>query len=223
MSESEKVKFVCCYRTGPKFNPEHIYKLKKQVSRHSRGQLQFTCLTNHPSLISEDWAIALERPEKKGWWCLTEKFRITGPVVFSGLDTIVLGSLLPFVDLAKSISPEDKTVYMIHPFRFPNKYYRLYANGMMVWNGDLSAIYNEYNYDVANDRYVLEQDYTSAQLIERGYNIRVLQNEITGIESFKRTCNKGAPPKGARIVLFHGKPGVEEVAATQEWAKKAWK
>lgn len=214
-------KFVCVYKRGPNFSPDYVFNLKSMVDRHSKGKLEFVCLTDHPEVLENDWAIALERPDKQGWWCLPEKFRITGPVIFSGLDTIIVDSLKPFMDLAKKV--DKKTVYMIHCFRFPNRCNRLYANGMMVWNTDLTELYEQYQYKIAATQYPLEQDYTSAQLIERGFNIKVLQHDVSGIESFKRTCDKSTPPVGARVILFHGKPSVKEVARTQQWAKDNWK
>ncbi len=214
-------RFVCVYKRGAKFTPEYVYRLRNMVNLHGEQRIEFLCVTDHPEVLGYPWTLPLERPEKEGWWALPEKFRIKGPVVFAGLDTIIMDSLAPFIDLAESL--DEKTVGMIHCFRFPNKFSRLYANGMMVWNTDLSAIYEEYRYGEARTQYPLEQDYTSAQLIQRGYDIIVLQNRISGIASFKRTCNQGTPPAGTRVVLFHGRPGVAEVADKQVWAKEHWK
>lgn len=216
-----RVKYVCVYRTGPKFNPEYVYRLKRMVERHGEGQFDFVCLTNHPGLLkNEEWAVALLKPEHKGWWCLPEKFRITGPVVFSGLDTIFLKSITPFIDVALNCPKND--VYMIHPFRIPNKYNRLFANGMMVWNGDLTYMYEDYDYVMADKDFPLEQDYTSAMLIKSGKNIRVVQHAVSGIHSFKVDLKQGGPRKNTRIVIFHGEPGVHKLK-DRTWVKENWK
>lgn len=212
------VKYVCVYGMGEKFGPRYVLNLKSAVERHGNGRFEFVCLTNDKRLFGESWAIPLLRPRQQGWWVLPEKFRITGPVVFSGLDTLILDDISPLADLALEC-PEDE-VYMIHPFRLPNKGNRVFANGMMVWNTDLTYMFEDYDYTVAAGC-VLEQDYTSAMLIKSGKDIRVLQKRFPGIHSWKVTLNRGAPRPDTKIVLFHGNPGVHQLQKKQ-WVKDNW-
>lgn len=215
-----QVKFVCVYRTGPKFTPEYVHRLKSMVDRQGKGRFDFVCLTDHPDVLAtEDWAVALLRPEHEGWWCLPEKFRITGPVVFSGLDTIFMGDITNFADLA--LNCLEKEVYMIHPFRIPNRANRLFANGMMAWNGDLSYMYEKYDYKMAR-AFPLEQDYTSGMLIKSGKNIKVIQHEIPGVHSFKVDLMKGPPRRNTKVVIFHGEPGVHKLL-DKNWVKENWR
>lgn len=207
-----KVKFLIVYKTGPKFTPESIHLLRRQVEHYDKNnEFEFLCITDHKALLLDypEWTLELERKNVEGWWCLPEKFRVKGPVMFAGIDTVICGDLAPFAKLARACpKPEDdKTVYMIHPMRFPNKYHRLYANGIMLWNGLHDWFYEGYDYKVAATKYPLEQDYTSARLIENGYNIKVLQHEIAGIYSWKAHLAKSMaePPKDACVILFHGK------------------
>jgi hypothetical protein len=208
----DRVKFVIVYKTGPKFIPDAIHLLKRQVERWDiNDEFEFLCITDNEELLRDfsEWTLELERKDKEGWWCLPEKFRVEGPVMFTGIDTVICGPLAPFAELARKCPrPEDeKLVYMIHPMRFPNRYHRVFANGIMVWNGLHKWFYNGYDYKVAATRYPLEQDYTSARLIENGYNIRVLQHEVPGIYSWKAHLDRSmsAPPEDACVILFHGK------------------
>lgn len=216
-----KVKYVCVYKTGPKFTAEYVHRLKGMVDRQGKGRFEFVCLTDHVILLEqESWAIPLERPQHEGWWSLPEKFRINGPVIFSGLDTIIMDDITGLADIALNCDKQD--VYMIHPFRIPNKFNRLFANGMMAWNGDLSYMYEDYNYKMAAKDFPLEQDYTSAMLIKSGKNIKVLQHAFPGIHSYKVTLNKGNPQPDTKVVLFHGEPGVHKLQDCS-WVKENWK
>lgn len=207
-----KVKFVIVYKTGPKFTAESIHLLKRQVEHYDRNdEFEFLCVTDHEGLLKDhpEWTLELERKNVEGWWCLPEKFRIEGPVMFTGIDTIICGDLAPFAKLARECPrpEEDKVVYMIHPFRIPNHFNRLYANGIMVWNGNHDWFYHDYDYDMAKTKFPLEQDYTSAMFIKNGYNIRVLQHAVPGIYSWKASLNRSmdAPPEDTCVLLFHGK------------------
>ena len=156
-----------------------------------------------------EWTLELERKNVEGWWCLPEKFRVEGPVMFTGIDTIVCGDLAPFAELAR-VCPrpeDDKVVYMIHPMKFPNKHNRLFANGIMLWNGDHSWFYRNYDYDMAANEFPLEQDYTSAMFIKNGYTIRVVQHAVDGVYSWKADMKRSMapPPEDTRVLLFHGK------------------
>ncbi len=133
--EDEKIKFVCVYKTGPDFSKEYVLKMKNMVDRHGAGRFEFICLTDSPELLNvTDYCIPLER-NHEGWWSLPEKFRITGKVMFVGLDTVIMDSLEPFAELVDQYNVRE--VYMIHALRFPNRSNRLYANGIMLWNTDL--------------------------------------------------------------------------------------
>jgi hypothetical protein len=207
-----KVKFLIVYKTGPKFNPSSIHLLRRQVEHYDRnGEFEFLCITDHPDLLRDypEWTLELERKNVEGWWCLPEKFRVEGPVMFTGIDTVICGDLAPFAKLARECPrpEEEKLVYMIHPMRFPNRHNRVFANGIMVWNGLHKWFYNGYEYQVAATKYPLEQDYTAARLIQNGYNIKVLQHAVDGIYSWKANLNRtmDAPPEDTRVLLFHGK------------------
>ena len=205
----DKVKFVIIYKTGPKFNPLSIHLLRRQVERYDRnGEFEFLCITDHPDLLRDypEWTLELERKNVVGWWCLPEKFRVKGPVMFTGIDTIICGDLAPFAKVAREC-PDKNVVYMIHPFKIPNKHNRLYANGIMLWNGDHSWMFRDYDYTMAADDFPLEQDYTSAMFIKYGYNIRVVQHAVDGVCSWKVNMQRSMapPPDDTRVLLFHGK------------------
>lgn len=219
MITNEKIKFVCIYKMGADFSKEYVLKLKGMVDRHGDGKFDFVCFTDNPELLERyDYCIEFER-DHAGWWSLPEKFRITGKAMFVGLDTVIVGSLKPFASLINKCP--RKTVYMIKALRFPNKSNRLFANGIMLWNGDLRWLFESYNYVEAKTQYPLEQDYTSARLVDGGHDIRVIQSAVSGIYSYKINCLEGLP-EDARIVLFHGKPRLHQLRDVR-WIKENWK
>ena len=109
---------------------------------------------------------------------------------------------------------------MIKTLRFPNQANRLYANGIMLWNGDLSWMYRTYDYKVASTEYPLEQDYTSARLINGGCNIRVIQSAVSGVYSYKIHCRDELQPN-PRVILFHGIPRLHQLRNVR-WIKENW-
>jgi hypothetical protein len=197
----EMVKYICVFKTGADFSPENVTSLKRAVEKNSSlGRIEFFCLTNHEGLLKEEWTVRLENGYN-GAWCLPEIFKTKGPAIFTGLDTIILGSIDPLIDLAERSKDE---VYMIRKFG-QRPYKRPFANGAMVWNRDLSFLWDNYNYPKVKEKFPLEQDYVANSLLNSGVEVRFLQNYIGGLYSYKQHCKRRLP-RDARMVMFHGTP-----------------
>lgn len=93
----------------------------------------------------------------------------------------------------------------------------------MVWNGDWSAIYDEFQKAPAKNMIKFkkggEQAYSSDWLTRNQFDIRVIQDVIPGIYSYKYHCRTELPDD-ARLVMFHGKPRPHEAKAN--WIKEHW-
>jgi len=223
-----KPTFACVYRTGGDYNTRDVLRLKHNVEKRTTMDFNFVCLTDDTTLLltnehgvvvdsvtEEHWAQPLFG-NYKGWWSLIELFRLTGPVVITGLDTVFVGSVDPFLQLAKSLTEEE--FYMIHAF----KKNEVWASGFMIWNGDWSWLLDDFKYKEHSAKYQWEQRYTKFSLLKRGVEIKGVQDQIDGIYSYKHHCRgKGGPPKDARAILFHGRPRPGNVR--ESWIKKEWK
>jgi len=221
--------FGCIYKTGGDYTMVDVLRLKHNVERRTSVPYNFVCFTDDinllPTSAMEDgridvvevldhWARPLLQ-NNPGWWSVPEVFRLTGPVVVTGLDTVFVGSVDPFFELAETCTPEQ--FYMIHAF----KRSEVWASGFMVWNGDWSWLFNEFNYKEDSREFVGEQRYTRTRLLERGVAIQGVQDAIDGIYSYKHHVRGKGLPEDARAILFHGRPRPSHVR--EQWVRQEWR
>ena len=86
------MKTVCCLKTGDKYGPEYVIRLKNMVGRHL-GDHDFICYTDDPVPNIECRPPPCDLP---GWWGKLGFFRpgvITEPTLYLDLDMLVLDSL----------------------------------------------------------------------------------------------------------------------------------
>lgn len=90
----EEVTFVVCLRSGGDFSIDDVDTIGRMVSRNASTPFKFLPITD----------VGIGRPLKHdypGWWCIMEAFDVKGPVVFTGLDTVIIDSIDPLLNLAK--------------------------------------------------------------------------------------------------------------------------
>lgn len=194
--------FACVLKTGGDYLPEHVQALADQVARYTTINYRFVCYSD--TEIDGVETIPLEE-DYPGWWSVPEVFRQKGPTVIMGIDTVIKDSLDPLFELAMDSGP--KVFWMIRAFNPRNKF----ASGIMAYNGDWSGIWDEFKYPESVEGLKDgEQEYTLQYLRRQGITPKIIQNEISGIYSYKRHCRKNVPAD-SRVVLFHGKPRPFEV------------
>ena len=204
---SEPVNFVCCLRSGGDFSIDDVDVLGRMVSRHSTLDVNFLPIT--------DVGVGRElRKDYPGWWCIMEAFDIVGPVVFVGLDTVIVDSIDPLLHLATILGGNE--FVMMRPFN-KNRKISPWASGIMIWNGDWSWIHRRFVPECDIDVHYYEQAYTCDALIESGSKVLEVQDYIDGIYSYKRHC-RDKLPSDARVVLFHGQPRPKDAEAS--WVKE---
>ena len=230
-----KPTFGCVYKTGGDYSLVDPLRLKHNVEKRTTVDYNFVCFTDnrellptemltagqsHPTPMYGDfegvdyWAKPL-LAGYPGWWSVPEVFRLKGPVVVTGLDTVFVGSIDPFFELALSLGSDE--FYMIHAFNRKE----VWASGFMVWNGDWSWLWEEFNYKEHAPRFVGEQRYTRTSLLERGVEIKGVQDRIDGIYSYKHHVRYKEMPADARAILFHGKPRPSHLR--DPWIRKEWR
>lgn len=203
------IKFVCILKSGGDFSPKHVVRLKAMIDRHAPEPYEFYCLTDMSVPGVRCVSLIHELPGK---WSMWEAFRITGKVIVMGLDTIVLGSLKPLFEMTDKIGLKE--FGMINSFN-PR---RQYANGIMVWNGDWSHLLTDYDASFGLHNYKLEQEYTIYKLRQERVAIVVINQNVSGVYSYKKHC-KDKLPQDARIILFHGTPRPDQVSNVK-WIKE---
>jgi hypothetical protein len=171
----EKTWIVVC-RTSAEYNTSLAAIQKKQFElRHSRAGWNFICITDNPT---ESWHTPLES-NLPGWWSLMEMFRFDGPHILTGLDTILLNDLDPFLEFAEN-APEN-VMFGIRNF------YKLqhWASGVTLWNGDWRWLYKACN-NQSRRAFRGDQDFIESYVQQRpGVSLGFLDDHIPGIVSFK--------------------------------------
>ncbi len=194
--------FACVLKSGGDYFPEHVQALAEQVKRYTSIDYRFVCYSDVKIEGVETIPLLENYP---GWWSVPEVFRQKGPTVITGIDTVIRDSLDPLFELALKSFNDD--FWMIRAFNPKNTF----ASGIMVYNGDWSGIWNDFTYPESTDGLRGgEQDHTIRYLRRKGVIPKIIQNEISGIYSYKRHCRKNIP-SGSRVILFHGKPRPFEV------------
>jgi hypothetical protein len=150
-----------------------------------------------------------------GWWSVIELFRMIGPTIVTGLDTLVIGNIDRLGEMALTCPETD--FYMTKPQPFAIRKGQKMCSGVMIWNGDWTWLYEEFD-PVYMNKFAGEQDYTTWQLIRTKTKVRLLQDEFDGFYSYKNNCReKGMYPKDARMIGFHGHPRPRE--CEEKWVK----
>ena len=229
---------VCCVlRSGGEFKPEHAASLQAGVRKHLSVEHEFVCLADgllagmHTTLLDHDWP---------GWWAKLEMFRLTGPVLFLDLDTVIIGSLDPLANAVLAMDENDVMMMRQLTRRSQPHLPHPWTAGMTAWNGDLSQVYesfvdavNEGSFRAGTNIRELQragklvtttgvhkdnEQWTAAELKARDYHIIAVQDVVPGIiQSYKfdLLCKKQAPT--SPIIVFHGQPRPWDVTDPPGW------
>ena len=169
-----------------------------------------------------DWHIPLVT-DLPGWWALLEMFRLDGPNILTGLDTILIGDLDPLLQKAEAC-PAD-VLYGVRDFYYPKHW----ATGVTLWNGDWSALLEQHT---AEDRrrFRGDQNYIEDALLTGKVPGRLgyLQDDMPfkHIISFKADITRynrkePCPQWSPRVCCFHGWPRPWDIADDFPWVKEA--
>lgn len=197
--------FVCVLKSGGDYTPQHVKILRNMVERHLPSVERFVCLTDMRIKGVETLPLQLGL---KGKYSMMEAFRITGHVVVTGIDTIFTRNADVLFDITED--PKENDFWMIKAFN-PT---RTYANGIMAWNGDWTRLMTKYDPQISLG-YKLEQNYTIHKLQMENADIRIINEEVDGVYSYKHHCCNGGIPDDTRVILFHGYPRPHQATGAQ--------
>lgn len=194
----------CVLKSGGDYTVDNVVVLRNMVKRGIRKDVSFYVLTDLldvPEL--GDCRIIPLKDNLPGWWSKIELFRPdiceADRIIYFDLDTVITGSIDGLANLPSGF------FYGLQPWNPKNRANGMVASGMMVWEPKkYQFIYKDFNY-IMVDKYQGDQQYITDSLEKHGYKWRPIQNDFSGIYSFKRNCRNGLP-KDAKIVCFHGKP-----------------
>lgn len=210
---------VACVRTGDKYGPEYVERLRRGVERHLNTSHRFVCITDKTFRSDIELVDSEGLP---GWWAKMLLFRADWrsecDVIYLDLDTVVVGNLLPLRLVAANhkfgICANFAREYGSH--LWPCKYgscTMTLRRGMSqrIWE---NYIWRREHIERRNERYgdqkAIEELYPDATILQsvlpRGYflNYRELNGEC---------------PVESAIVVFGGKSKPDNAP---QWVQDQW-
>jgi hypothetical protein len=238
LSESERESAVSvnviCMKWGRKYGPEYVNTLKRMVARNLERDHRFICFTDDGEGLETGIEVLPlpsirlpNRPETEAWRKLAlfqPGLAIAGPTLFLDLDVVILSSLEPFFEQPGSFNiihnwtHLDRRVGNSSVFRFvPGENHEPFQR----FDADPESIASCY----ANEQVFL------SECIDKSGELNWWPAQWC--RSFKKHClpkglNKlfksSLPPKGCRIVVFHGNPNPPEAASSWRYrGQKRWR
>lgn len=199
------IKLISVCKTGGVYDARYVRALYNSLCVWAGTNFEFVCLTD----LEEDvpGKITL-RDNLPGWWSKIEIFKFCGPAIYFDLDTVIVGSLLPFISEIERC-PQDQ-FFMLKAFNS----FRRYASGIMAWNGDFSFIHSNFKKGLIS-KFHWDQKYIANARQPDGF----VQELCPGVYSYKHHC-KQALPVDARVICFHGEPRPHQV--NTKWMRDNW-
>ncbi len=192
------MKIVTVYRTGGDFCWDHVEALREQCAKYAPG-VEFVCLSDDPrgTPLKHNWP---------GWWSKMEIYTIQAPCLYFDLDTVVIDDLAPLLEVART-SPFT----VLRDFNWPKAGHDV-QDSVLAWNGEsphLGRLYTRFRchpeFHMAEN---ISREHTGPQgFVERhAEGWEFWQDQLPGaLFSYKLQC-LGGVPKGARVLVFHGRP-----------------
>lgn len=186
------MKVACVLRSGGDYLPTHVMKLHDMVSEYI-PDADFVCLsdTSLPCTtipLNSQWS---------GWWSKMEIYRLSGPVLYFDLDTIICGDVSHWL---QKIADEE-FVILRDVYRGKRNNLAMQSS-IMYWSGDMSYLYHQF----------LSQPDMTDPHGDQGYleknvkNAKYLQDFTDDVVSYKAHVQCGYDPDDASVIFFHGKP-----------------
>ena len=208
---------------GDKYGPEYVNLLYSMVKRNLTLPFKFICFTENAKGIDSDVVIcplpSLGLPEgipERGWLKLATFKKplegLTGTALFLDLDVLIVDNIDAFFDYEAEFA-----------LCFDEKKKAKYIGNSSVYRFEIGKhpeilVYFLENFESVKNEHRNEQAYLSHQLHVKNV-LSFWPKEWT--PSFKYHCIPTFPlnffkepyiPKGAKIILFHGKPEPEDAA-----------
>lgn len=209
---------ACVLRSGGHYTRGYVNALHSGVAQHMPRDYPwtFTCLTD----LKIEGAVKLKH-KWPGWWSKLELFRPgvfpkDQKVLYFDLDTLIVGSLLPFTLYGGSFAMLADFYREYRPRGRP----RFGESGMMIWTpgANTERIYEAF---AADPKLWMGQFRGDGRMIREHVKHEYLQDLYPGLICSYKIHARHGPPKGARVVCGHGVPHFNEPKTG--WAHKLWR
>jgi hypothetical protein len=208
LTHGEGITVSCVLRSGGQYGPEHVQGLRAQAAHWLPGA-RFVCLSDvevpcERAPLETDWP---------GWWAKIELFRhFKGRTLYLDLDSVIVADPLPLI---------TGEFTMIANWAYP----RLFASGVMSWDGDYSHITRAFEpvaEQVMREYVTLERWGDQAFIAEHAGKIVAFPgSSITSyrLQILRKRMKTTRPPPWSKIVAFNGTCVPWK---GPEWARRWW-
>ena len=205
-------------KTGTKYGPEYVNKLRAMVGRHFNEPFRFICLTDdHRGLDSGIEFCFVNDYGLEGWWnkilLFSREFGLQGRIIWLDLDTVIVDDMTFLADY-------DGRLAMLKDVYWADDYWQ--SSIMCMAQGAYPKIWKNFifKYQEITGQFSGDQEYISDQLKQMNEKPDILQDLFPGkLRSYKVECESGIPT-GTGIVFFHGQPRPHEADAS--WIEEHW-
>lgn len=182
------------------YTEEWVNKLARGVQRNLTVPHRFVVLTDREYTFAKGVEQERLSADEPGWESMIEPFRIEGPLIVMGLDTIVRSN----IDHLARWCESAKTIALP---RSPGKPYA--CNGVALVPRGQTGIYERWNGE--NDM----------EWLRKQPHVFIDDLWPEQVVSFKQYARPRGP-RGSRIVYFHGAPKMHDVLGL-EWVRDHWR
>lgn len=209
---------IVMVKAGKAYGPEYVNILADMCRRNLPEGFpgKFVCFTDDPQGIDTDIESRPIPERLKGWWPKLWLFKDGhfddgDKILYLDLDTIVVGAL-------------DHAARYSGPFAILRDFMRPdgLQSSVMAWEANtLGYIWSEWESDGFPKPKGGDQEWIERMVRAHSQPHDIWQGLLPKqFASYKVHCAEGLPPKGSKIIVFHGKPKPHE--CEEKWVKDVW-
>ena len=199
---------------GTKYSADYVNILFDMIERNLPSDFgkKFVCFTEDPTGLDESIEVRPLPGDLVGWWNKLYLFKLNvfdegERVCFLDLDTAILGDI-------SQIASYKGEFAILRDFYRPQGF----NSGLMLWRGGFGT--NIWDSFLKAGKPDIEGgDQVWIEKRQRGADI--LQDKFLGCFASYKEKGKIAPPRGTKIVCFHGDPKPHQIK--DGWVPKVWK
>lgn len=209
---------IACVRTGTRYGPEYVERLRNMVARHLPLEHRVVCLTDQPERIEGVECIEVHGLPR--WWA---KMALFGPEIrgndrtlFFDLDTVIVGDLTPLAEWDGTFGICANFTWLSGHPDWPCRYGSCVMSlapgfGDHIWR----AFWAE------RERWMAECPRGDQQAIEQIYPHATLLQDVMPEGYFvgRREFTE-RKPDGAAVMVFAGRAKPHNTP--YQWLKEAW-
>lgn len=217
---------IACVRTGQKYGPEYVDRLRAMVDRHLPVPHRFVCLTDQKDLPQGVEHVDVRDHGLHGWWAkmllLDPATRADwGRTIYLDLDTVIVGDLTPLAewcgDFAICANFTRESNIKTWPCRYGSCVMSIAPTfGRTVYEA-FEADREGWIRKAGNkgDQWVIERLFPKASLLQMAMPAGFF------VHWRKLADHPSAPPDSAALVIYAG--GRTPKSIGPAWAKAAWR